>query len=97
MPLKVLFVQHTGCAEQELPPAPITVIGEQVTPTRPVTEPTAMPRRPKRLLTVPEVADWTELQHCRLPVLHWLEGAAVVVTGGGVTVTVAVVVVGGGV
>jgi hypothetical protein len=67
--------------------------GEQVRPTRPVTLPRAIPRRPRRLATEALLELWTELQHCRLPVLHWLEGpeGTVVVEGGAVLVTVIVV------
>jgi len=69
------------------------VRGEQVRPTRPVTDPRAMPRRPRRPLTALELASWTELQHWMLPVLHWLDGpeSTVVVTGGAVVVIVVVV------
>ncbi len=52
-------------------------MGEQVTPTWPVTLPRAMPRRPNRLSTEGEDADWTELQHCWSLTLHEDAGGAV--------------------
>jgi len=70
-PLKELSVQHTGCAVQLVPLTPMTEMGEQPTPTWPVRLPTTMPSRPSRDATEGEDADWTELQHCCEPTLHW--------------------------
>jgi len=86
-PLNELFSQHTGCAVQLVPLTPITVRGEQVTPTCPVTPDTTTPRRPRRVATLGELADWTELQHCWSLTLHWDRVVAVAVE---VTVTVLV-------
>jgi len=88
-PLKLLFVQQTGWAVQEFPPTPTMLRGVQVIPTRTLGSERTMPRRPKRRLAVLEEADWTELQHRMLLVLHWLAGMGV---GLGCAVTVTVVV-----
>jgi len=74
-PLKELFEQQTGCAVQLVPLTPTPVMGEQVTPTWPVTLPTTTPRRPSSVATEGVDADWTELQHCWSLTLH--EDAAV--------------------
>ncbi len=51
----------------------MTVMGEQVTPTWPVRLPMGIPRRVSRDTSAVEGsdADWTELQHCCEPTLHW--------------------------
>ena len=57
MRTRELFVQHTGLAEQALPlPMPMTLMGEQFTPKRPVTSERTMPRRPRRKLADAEFA-----------------------------------------
>jgi len=78
-PLKELFSQQTGCAVQLVPLTPITVRGEQVTPTWPVTPLRTIPRRPSRDVTEGEDADWTESQHCWSLTLHWDKVVAVAV------------------
>ncbi len=55
----------------------MTEMGEQVTPTWPVTLPTTTPRRPSSVATEGVDADWTELQHCWSLTLHEDAGAAV--------------------
>ena len=45
----LLFSQHTGVAEQAFPlPTPMTLMGEQLRPRRPVTPSRTMPRRPSK-------------------------------------------------
>jgi len=90
-PLKELFSQQTGCAVQLVPLMPIALMGEQVTPTWPVTPERTIPRRPRRVATLGVLADWTELQHCWSLTLHW-DAASVVVD---VEVTVMVLVLAG--
>lgn len=69
---------------QEVPEAPMTVMGLQVTPTRPVTLPALTPKRPRRTETTEEVADWVLLQHWTVPLLHWLLGEELPSLGTGV-------------
>ena len=73
------------CTDQELPPMPMMLSGEQVSPTRPVIGPRTIPSNPARAPTAELLADCTLLQHWIDPVLHWLIGVAVEVA---VTVTV---------
>jgi hypothetical protein len=69
-PPKVLLEQQTGLAVQPLPPAPMTVMGLQVRPTRPVKELTSIPSRAKRPETALEVGCWVDWQHWTGPVLQ---------------------------
>jgi hypothetical protein len=69
-PPKVLLVQQTGLAVHPLLPVPMTVIGLQVRPTRPVRSLTTMPRSPKRPEIELEVGDWVDWQHWTGPVLQ---------------------------
>jgi len=85
MPFKELFEQQTGCAVQDVPLTPMAVMGEQVTPTWPVTPLRTTPRSPSSVATEGDDADWTELQHCWSLTLHWDNVVAVAVA---VTVTV---------
>ena len=55
-------------------PVPTTVIGEQVTPTGTSTPPSTTPRRPSKVLTRPELDDWTLLQ-------HWMEPRSSILVG----------------
>jgi len=70
-PLKLLFSQQTGCAEQLLPPIPMMERGEQVSPTR-TPAGTTIPRRPSRTATRGLVLVVTVLQHWAEPVLQEL-------------------------
>jgi len=76
-PLKELFEQQTGCAVQLVPLTPTPVIGEQVTPTWPVTPLATTPRSPSSVATEGVDADWTELQHCWSLTLHEDAGGVV--------------------
>jgi len=71
-PLKLLFSQQTVCCEQEFPPIPMTESGEQVRPMGTAAPPRWIPSNPRSALTTELVEDWTELQHWREPVEHWL-------------------------
>ncbi len=66
----------------------MTEMGEQVTPTWPVTPLRTTPRRPSKVAIPGEDADWTELQHCWSLTLHW--DAASVAVAVAVTVMVCV-------
>lgn len=73
-----LYDQNPLRTHQLVPLTPMTEMGEHVTPTWPVTLPTTTPRRPRRVATEGVFADWTELQHCAVPTLHWsTEGVGV--------------------
>jgi hypothetical protein len=61
-----------------VPLTPTPVIGEQVNPTRPVTEPMGMPKLPRRSAVTGLLAVEVLSQHWTLPVLHWLVGGGVV-------------------
>lgn len=53
----LLFVQHTVLEEQALPvPTPMTVIGEQSRPIKPVMGPRTIPSKPRRRLAPAELA-----------------------------------------
>lgn len=56
-------------------PIPITLMGEQVKPMRPVKSPSTMPRRPARIPASAEVLETVESQHWTLPELHDDAGA----------------------
>lgn len=60
-----------------MPETPTAVIGLQVIPTSAVTSCTTTPRRARSAVAEAESACWTLLQHCREPVLHWLDGPLV--------------------
>jgi len=73
MPLKLLLSQQTGCCEQEVPPTPIMVRGEQVSPTWVLPAKPTIPRSPRRRAATGLLALSTELQHWAEPVLQELE------------------------
>jgi len=69
-PPKSLWSQQTGWVAQLLPPAaPMTVMGEQVTPMG-MTASRTMPRRPRRPLDWGESEGWMSWQHNWGPVWH---------------------------
>jgi len=61
-PLKLLFVQQTGCDEQVVPPVPRIVAGEHVKPTT-TSGPRTSPRSPRRRAATGLSAVVTLLQH----------------------------------
>ena len=60
-----------------MPETPTAVMGLQVMPTSAVTSCTTTPRSARSADAAAESACWALLQHCREPVLHWLDGELV--------------------
>ena len=77
---RVVISKCSG-AYQELPPAPMTVIGLQVSAARTLGLGMTAPKRPRRDVTAELLLLWTLLQHWTGPVLHWLAGMVSRATG----------------